>query len=143
VLLHAGAGILLAVLLIPILRKVFRECSFAEKFAWGLLAAGTVLGLVLVRVGTANRFKMWLYLHIALCAAGVLVLASAWIARRGWAGKGLAGSAASFAVATLLFAAVGAGSWWARNVAWRNAYRVVNPKMPAETMDGEGDGPNG
>jgi hypothetical protein len=143
VLLHASAGILLAVLLIPILRAVFRDCSVAEKFGWVLLTVGTVLGLVLIKIGTPNRFKMWLYLHIALCAAGVLLLASAWIARRGWLGKGFAASAASFAVVALFFAGVSAGAWWTRTIAWKNAYRVVNPKMPAETMDGEGDGPNG
>jgi tetratricopeptide (TPR) repeat protein len=143
VLLHAGAGILLAVLLIPILRSVFRECSDGEKFGWVLLTAGTILGLALIKMGTANRFKTWLYLHIALCAAGVLLLASAWIARRGWLGKGFAGAAASFAVVALLFTGASAGAWWTRTVVWKNAYRVVNPKMPAETMDGEGDGPNG
>jgi tetratricopeptide (TPR) repeat protein len=143
VLLHAGAGIVLAVLLIPILRTVFRDCSFAEKCGWMLLAAGTILGLALIKIGTPNRFKMWLYLHIALCAAGVLILASAWVARRGWLGKSLVGAAASFAAMALVVAGIAAGSWWTRTVAWKDAYRVVNPKMPAETMDGEGDGPNG
>jgi len=143
VLLHAGSGILLAVLLIPILRAVFRERSVGEKFGWVLLTAGTILGLALIKIGTPNRFKTWLYLHIALCAAGVLLLASAWIARRGWLGKGFAGTAASFAVVALLFAGASTGAWWTRTLAWKNAYRVVNPKMPAETMDGEGDGPNG
>ncbi|HET8967549.1 MAG TPA: multiheme c-type cytochrome, partial [Candidatus Acidoferrum sp.] len=143
VLLHAGAGILLAVLLIPILRVVFRERSVGEKFGWVLLVAGTILGIALIKIGTPNRFKTWLYLHIGLCVAGVLLLASAWLARRGWLGKGFAGAAASFAVVALLFAGFSASAWWTRNIAWKNAYRVVNPKMPAETMDGEGDGPNG
>ena len=143
VLLHTGAGILLAILLIPILRVVFRECSFVEKVAWVLFAAGALLGLVLIKIGTPNRFKTWLYFHIALCAVGVLVLATAWVVRRGWFGKGFAGAAAAFATVALLFAAIAAGSYWARNIAWKNAYRVVNPKMPAPTMDGEGDGPNG
>lgn len=143
VLLHTGAGILLAVLLIPILRSVLRKCTFAEKAAWLLLSAGTILGLVLIKIGTPNRFKTWLYLHIALCTAGVLLLASAWIARRGWLGKGFAGAGASFAAVALVLTVLGAGSWWVRNIAWKTAYRVVNPKMPAETMDGEGDGPGG
>src|SRR5215510_14252334 len=94
VLLHAGAGILLAVLLVPILRAVFSGFSLAEKFAWLLLGAGTLLGLVLIKIGTPNRFKAWLYLHIAFCAAGVLLLAANWVAQRGWVGKGFAGAAA-------------------------------------------------
>src|SRR5579863_1219724 len=142
VLLHVGVGVLLAVLLIPILRVVFREGSFAERGGWVLLTAGTLLGLALIKIGTPNRLKVWLYLHIALCAAGVL-LGSTWVARRGWFGKGLAGAVASFAILALAMASVAAGSWWMRTAAWKNAYRVVNPKMPAETMDGEGDGPNG
>jgi len=143
VLLHIGAGILLAALLGPILRTVFRESSLGEKLGWLLLAGGGTLGLVLIKIGTANRFKTWLYLHIALCTAGVLLLASARVARRGWLGKGVAGAAASFAAVVLFVSAVGAGSWWVRTVAWKNAHRVVNPKMPAETMDDEGDGASG
>src|SRR6266567_8028818 len=74
VLLHAGAGILLAILLVPILRQVFRDCSWEIRFGWLLIAAG---------------------------------------------------------------------SWWVREIAWKNSYRVTNQKMPSETMDGEGDGPSG
>src|SRR5215813_505709 len=142
-LLHAGVGILLAVLLSPILRAVFRDCGFAEKLAWTLLAAGTILGLLLIKIGTPHRFKIWLMLHIALSTAGALLLATAWLARRGWLGRGSAGAVASLAAAALLFAAVGAGAWWVRTVAWKNAYRIVNPGMPAATMEGEGDGPRG
>jgi tetratricopeptide (TPR) repeat protein len=143
VLLHAGVGIVLAVLLIPILQWAFRERSAGVRFGWVLIAVGTLLGLVLIKIGTPNRFKIWLYLHIALCAAGILVLGSAWMARRGWFGQGFRSVAASCVISALVLTAVAAGSWWTRNVAWKNNYRVVNPKMPAETMDGEGDGPNG
>jgi Flp pilus assembly protein TadD len=45
----------------------------------------------------------------------------------------------------LLTAAISAGAWWTREAAWRNsnANRISNPLMPPETMDGEGDGPQG
>src|SRR5260370_8588343 len=66
VLLHAGLGILLAILLIPILRQVFRDCSLEIRLGWLLIAAGTLLGLGLIKIGTPNRFRLWLYLHIAL-----------------------------------------------------------------------------
>src|SRR5712672_1688093 len=143
VLLHSGTGILLAVLLIPILRLVFRDCSLEIRFGWLLIAAGTLLGLALIKIGTPNRFRFWLYLHIALCVAGVLLVATSWLTRRGWLGKGFAAAVTSFAVLTLLMTGIAAGSWWARNIAWKNSNRVVNPHMPTETMDGEGDGPNG
>jgi len=143
VLLHTGAGILLAVLLIPILRQVFRDCPMEIRLGWGLIAIGALLGIALIKIGTPNRFRIWLYLHIALCAVGVLLVATAWVARRGWLGKGFAGAVTSFAVLTVLMTGIAAGSWWARNIAWNNSNRVVNPHMPTETMDGEGDGPNG
>src|SRR5258708_9071221 len=74
VLLHAGAGILLAVLLIPILRQVFRDRPIEIRFGWLLIAVGTILGLVLIRIGTPHRLRGWLYLHLALCAAGILLV---------------------------------------------------------------------
>src|SRR5580765_10639 len=84
VLLHAGAGIVLAILLFPILRDVFPNSSLEIRFAWLLVAAGTLLGLALLKIGTANRFRFWLYLHIALCAAGVLLLVRSWLAKKQW-----------------------------------------------------------
>ena len=143
VLLHAGAGILLAILLVPILRQVFRDCSWEIRFGWLLIAAGTLLGLALIKIGTPHRLRGWLYLHIVLCAVGVLFLGTSWLAKRGWFGKGFAAGAASFAVLALTLSAVAAGSWWVREIAWKDSYRVTNPKMPSETMDGEGDGPSG
>jgi Flp pilus assembly protein TadD len=143
VLLHTGAGIVLALLLLPILRQVFRDAPLEIRFGWLLIAAGTLLGLVLIKIGTPNRFHLWLYLHIALCAAGVLLVATSWLTRRSWLGQGLAGAVTSFAVLALLMTGSAAGSWWARNIAWKNSNRVVNPLMPTETMDGEGDGPGG
>jgi len=43
----------------------------------------------------------------------------------------------------LLTAGIAAGTWWYREVAWNNANRIANPRMPAASMDGEGDGPQG
>src|SRR6266478_6774897 len=143
VVLHAGAGILLAILLIPILRQVFRDCSWELRVGWLLIATGTLLGLALIKIGTPHRLRGWLYLHIVFCSVGVLFVGSSWLARRGWFGKGFAAGAASFAALALTLAAVAAGSWWVREIAWKNSYRVTNPKMPSETMDGEGDGPSG
>jgi TolA-binding protein len=143
VLLHAGAGIVLSVLLIPILRQVFRDSPLVVRFGWLLIAAGALLGLVLIRIGTPHRFRLWLLLHIALSALGVLLVGTSWLARRGWFGEGFAAAAASFALSTLLLAAITAGSWWTRNATWKNANQVSNPKLTTESMDGEGDGPSG
>src|SRR6267154_3405513 len=58
VLLHTGAGILLAVLLIPILRQVFRDCPLEIRFGWLLIAAGTLLGLVLIKIGDRKSTRL-------------------------------------------------------------------------------------
>jgi Flp pilus assembly protein TadD len=143
VLLHAGAGILLVILLIPILRQVFANCPIEIRFAWLLVALGAILGLALIKIGTPHRLRGWLFLHIALCTVGALLLATSWLARRGSFGQGFGGAVASFSLCALLLAGIAAGSWWTREVAWKNKHRVVNPKMTTETMDGEGDGPSG
>jgi tetratricopeptide (TPR) repeat protein len=143
VLLHTVAGIVFSILLIPILLAIFRNDRWPSRLGWLFLTAGTILGLLLLKIGTAHRFRTWLLLHISFCAIGVLILASAWISRREWFGKGLAAAAASFAFATVLLAAISAGSWYAREAVWKNSYRVENPKLTSETMDGEGDGPSG
>src|ERR1041384_1840035 len=57
---------LLAIALIPILRQLFRDCSLEIRLGWLLIAGGTLLGLILIKIGTPSRFRTWLYLHIAL-----------------------------------------------------------------------------
>jgi Flp pilus assembly protein TadD len=143
VLLHVGVGIVLAVWLIPILRQAFRDCPLEIRCGWVLISAGTLVGLALIKIGTPHRFRAWLYLHITFCAIGVLLVGTHWLAEHGWFGKGSRGRATSFLVLALVMGGIAAGSWWTRSVPWKNNYRVVNPRMPAETMDGEGDGPNG
>src|SRR5258708_26387232 len=88
VLLHAGTGVLLAILLIPILRHIFRDSPLEIRFGWLLITAGTFLGLVLLKIGTPNRFRVCLILHISICAAGVLLIGTSWLARHGSIGTG-------------------------------------------------------
>jgi Flp pilus assembly protein TadD len=140
---HAAAGIALAVLLLFYFARVLRNESLLSKLGWVSLAAGTILGLVLVKIGTPLHLRAWLYAHIALCVFGVLLLATSWLASRGWLGEGVARRALGFVALALLTAAVAAGTWWTREVKWKNANRITNPVMPPETMNGEGDGPQG
>ena len=140
---HLGAGLVLTVLIVPYFVNCWREQKFANRFGWSLLALGAILGIVLIKIGTPHRFKNWLYAHIALCAAGVFFLAWSWLGSRKWLGERSGGAALRFAVVLVAMAALSGGPWWARNVAWKNAYRIKNPPLSTETMDGEGDGPNG
>lgn len=143
ILFHLAAGLVLSVLLIPFAARWWRESGLLNRLGWSLLSLGAIIGLVLVKIGTPHRFNKWLYLHIALCAVGVLFLLVSWLGSRKWFGAGATAGILRFALALVVLVALAAGSWWARNIAWKNAYRVKNPAMPTATMDGEGDGPGG
>jgi tetratricopeptide (TPR) repeat protein len=140
---HLGAGLALTILLVPYFLRVWREDALANRVGWSLLAAGAILGIVLIKIGTPHRFKNWLYAHIALCVAGVFVLTLKWLSARKWLGEGAGAALMRAAVVMVAMAAASAGAWWGRNVAWKNSNRVKNPALSTETMDGEGDGPNG
>jgi tetratricopeptide (TPR) repeat protein len=143
VLFHVVAGALLTILLLPFLLKLLRTETLLARAGWVLMAAGTVLGVALVFLGTPNRLKAWLYAHIALCCVGALLLAASWLASRGWLGAGLAQQAVRFAALVVVAAAIAGGAWYSREITWRNYNRIVNPLMPPASMDGEGDGPQG
>ena len=143
VLFHVAVGILLTVLLLPFLFRLLRVDAPLARVGWAFLAAGAVLGIALIFVGTLNRLKPWLYAHISLCIVGSLFVATAWMASRGWLGTTASQRVFRFAGLVLATAAIAAGAWGLREVAWRNANRIVNPQMPAASMDGEGDGPQG
>src|SRR5215468_4188791 len=140
---HLVAGLVLTVSMVPYFASCWREQKFANRLGWSLLALGAILGIVLIKVGTPHRLKQWLYAHIALCVAGVFFLALSWAGSRKWFGVGAGAPVLRFATVLILFAVVSAGAWWTRSIAWKNAYRIKNPPLSTETMDGEGDGPGG
>ncbi len=140
-LLHVAIGIVVAILLLVFAGRLLREESLLARLGWISLALGTILGLVLIKIGTPLRLKTWLYAHIALCVVGALFLATSWLISKGWLGDGFVRRGLGFAALALLTAGIAAGTWWTRTIVWKNANRISNPHMPAETMDGEGDGP--
>jgi Flp pilus assembly protein TadD len=143
VLFHAAVGILLTALLLPFLLRLLRTDAPLARLGWLLLAAGAVLGIILIFIGTLNRLKPWLYAHIALCVAGSLFVVTDWLASRGWLGTTTTQRVLRFAGLVLATAAISGGAWASREIAWRNTNRIVNPQMPAASMNGEGDGPQG
>src|SRR6266478_510351 len=143
VLFHLAVGILLTVLVLPFLLRLLRVDAPLALVGWVLLAVGAVLGVVLIFIGTLSRLKPWLYAHIALCVVGSLFVLTAWLASRSWLGTTTAQRVFRFAGLVLATAAIAAGAWWSREIPWRNTNRIVNPQMPAASMDGEGDGPQG
>src|SRR5258708_36737830 len=104
VLLHALAGLVATVWLALLLTRLLRNGTIVSRLGWGLVAGGAILGLVLIRIGTAGSEWNWLYLHIALSLAGVGLLLSDWAGRRGWLTTG-----SDAAVRALIFLAVLAG----------------------------------
>jgi tetratricopeptide (TPR) repeat protein len=143
VLFHLAAGLLLMILLVPFLLRVLRTSGFAARIGWTLLAAGALLGIALIYTGAANHMKPLLYTHIFVCGTGVLFLAGAWLASRGWLGVGAAQMVLRSVALVLATAAIAYGTWWTRNVAWNAAYRISNPEISPATMNDEGDGPRG
>ncbi|MGB7730222.1 MAG: tetratricopeptide repeat protein [Candidatus Acidiferrum sp.] len=143
VLLHTGLGVLLALGLVVYLFRGIGKDQWLARIAWVLMAAGAVLGVALIYLGTSHRMNEWLYAHIALCSVGTVLLAAAWMKERGWLGASALQRVAGFGAVVLAAAGIAAGAWWVRNVAWNNAYRVNNPAVSPPTMDNEGDGPQG
>jgi Tfp pilus assembly protein PilF len=143
VLLHTGLGVLATLGILFFLFRDLGKEPWLARFGWLFLLAGGALGIVLIKIGTPHRLKIWLYTHIALCILGVLFLASSWLAARGWLNTGVPQQSLRFAAIALLIASICAGAWWTRTIAWKNAYRVSNPSIAPATMDQEGDGPNG
>ena len=143
VLLHAGAGIVLAILLFPILRDVFREIFSRNSLC---LAARRCRNAAWPRAAENRYCQPVSFLALpAHCALRRWRFAPRQVLARqkAMARSRFCRDTHSFVVAAIVLAGVGAGSWWTRNIVWKNSYRVENPKMTSETMDGEGAGPNG
>src|SRR5437879_3150272 len=140
---HFVLVIILALLLFFVAVPLLRRDFLLARLGWTSLAAGALLGIVLIKIGTPLRLKAWLYAHIALCLLGTLFLLTSWLDSKGWLGGDLLHRASGFATVTLLIVVTAAGAWWTREVAWKNANRISNPLMPPETMDSEGDGSQG
>jgi Flp pilus assembly protein TadD len=148
VLLHALGGVLVAILLVPALSRLLRSGTLASRGAWLLIAAGAVSGLILIKTGTPRAEWNKLYFHIVVSLMGVGLLIAGW-----WANRGLRSSEhqaaprkgtafVRIAICLALLAGIGYG---ARNIrqSWQTRGRIENPLMPPDSMNGEGDGPNG
>src|SRR5437763_2316454 len=143
---HAAGGVLATILLIPKLFRLLRSGSFAAKAGWSLIAAGALLGIVLIKTGTPRSEWNKLYFHIILSLAGLgLLVADRWSRRRRWesgAGSKIVAGAVQVAVCLTVLAVLGYGARYVRE-SWQARNRIQIPTMPPDTMNGEGDGPEG
>src|SRR5881275_2317696 len=144
-LLHVAVGVLAFLLLLAFLVPLVWNGTILARLGWILLAAGSALGIVLIKIGTPHHLWNWLYAHIVLCLLGVLLLASSWLHSKGWLGQTNVIRALRFALLAILTFTISAGMWWRREIDWRDARanRIVNPLMPPDSMDHEGDGASG
>ncbi len=142
VLLHALGGVFAAILLIPAFLRLLRTGSIVSRIGWLLFAAGAILGLILIKTGTPRSEWNRLYLHIVISAAGVGLLLASWLGSRGWLGAGAGSVALRTALCLLAVAGIGYGARYVRE-SWHAHGRIQNPTMPPDTMNGEGDGPEG
>ena len=143
VLLHAAVGAIAALLLMVFLYRRLREASLASRLGWILVAAGAILGLILIKTGTLRTEWNLLYVHILLSLAGAGVLFAEWAGRHGWSSHGIGGSVVRCSICLLLLAGLGFGSRYLRESRWRSHSHIQNPLMPPAGMNDEGDGPSG
>ncbi len=142
VLLHTLAGVIAAILLIPALIRLLRQGTFLVRSGWLLVAAGAVLGIILIKTGTPRAEWNLLYLHIVISLAGVALLIAEYMGRRGWLSASAATAILRTAICVVVIAAVGYGAHYLRD-RWQTRARIQNPTMPPDNMNGEGDGPQG
>jgi tetratricopeptide (TPR) repeat protein len=136
VLAHAGFGVLFTLLGIRYLPRSFKE-SFVCKIGANLLAAGAVIGVALIFLGTSRPMWYTLIAHIAVCALAVVLLAAWWFDKRQTLRM-----APALAGVLVVAAVISAGAWYARE-SWSKNYLIHNPKMAPLSMDNEGDGSDG
>src|ERR1051326_6222891 len=84
VLLHAGLGVIASGFLIPKFLAVVRTKSFSKDISWLVFAAGAILGLVLLFIGTIRSHWNWMYAHVVLSFAAVALLLVKWMGTKGW-----------------------------------------------------------
>jgi len=143
VLLHAAVGVVAAVFLVPKMLAVVRARSFYRDLGWLVLAAGAILGVILLFIGTIRSHWTWMYMHVAVSFAAVALLHVKWMGTRGWQPRSRSLSLATTALCLALAVGAAYGGWNLRQGIWSRAYKFSNPASPPASMNEEGDGPEG
>jgi tetratricopeptide (TPR) repeat protein len=143
VILHVLGGAALLLLLVFMLRNIFRSAPPAKKIGWLLLTLGGILGVALIFTGTRRNEWPLLYAHIAACVAGAALVAACWAGRRGFLAGSRSAGLARWALSLASAAALFAGANWLRTVPWERSHQIENPAIAPVSMDNEGDGPSG
>src|SRR6266851_6036468 len=143
VLLHAAVGLVATVYLAILLLRLLRQGSILARLGWLLITSAGILGVVLIKAGTSRPEWNWVYLHIALALAGSGLLVADWAGGRGWMTAASARAISRYAICFLAIAGLSTAAWYTRNSRWQSHARIQNPSDAPETMNDEGDGPQG
>jgi cytochrome c-type biogenesis protein CcmH/NrfG len=139
VLAHVGAGLLLTLALVHGFATGFGARRPMARIGWVFLASGAAMGLVLLVTGALRPYQNYVLLHIGLSLAGAVLVAADLL------GQGMARrwpALLRLAALAVLAAGVSAGADRVR-ASWHDGFRILNPRLPPATMEGEGDGPGG
>ncbi len=142
VLLHALAGIVTAIVLALFLFRRVKNESLPARAGWLFVAAGAVLGVILIKTGTPRSEWKWLYFHIVISLLGVGLLIADQLGQRGWLVSNAGESVLRIAICLVVLAGIGGGARYVRE-SWQTRGHIQNPTMPPDSMNAEGDGPGG
>src|SRR5579863_4353522 len=146
VLLHAGLGLMAAISLLPFCLRHLRSCSSLAKLGWLFLTLGALFGVALIYLGATRPMFRWLYLHIALCMLGLVLLAANVVSRFLMSRSKfppLLVNAAAVVVLAFVAGGLAFSAQSLREGSWLSSHVIRNPEIAPENMNGEGDGPNG
>ncbi len=138
--LHVALGLVAWALAVRPLRAAWPGLGTGLRAGIGLLVVGGAFGVVLLVTGATRPYRWILYTHIAVVAAGTLVVLGALLrtALALPAGERTTATAAvSLALASVLLSA--AAAVWTDGQASRR-HHIVNPASPPLSMEQEGNG---
>ena len=143
VLMHVLAGAIATIYLLLFLYRLLRDGSWMARLGWLLTLGAGVLGIVLIKTGALRADWNLLYAHIVVALAGCGILFADWAGRRRWMSGSFVRAALRYAVCLAALAGLGFAGNYMRTSRWLNSARIQNPSDSPETMDQEGDGPEG
>src|SRR5271167_4250353 len=135
VLFHVGLGVVFCVAGLFLLRDALRG-PLLVKLGAVVLAAGSVLGLVLIYTGTSHVHRNLMYAHIVVSAIAVILLGAWFWSQRGIPVRNLWGITAGVVIIAVV---VSIGAIYARG-SWSKRFVIKNPPTAPLSMDSEGDG---
>jgi Flp pilus assembly protein TadD len=140
---HLALGIVFLGMAGPAIWRQLRQVHAAESAGWTLMALGGLAGAVLIFTGSRRDRWPILYSHELISLAACALLLWVWAGNRGWLAGNAAKSVLRLAACLALAAGLAWGAWWTRTVPWKRANVIHNPAIAPDSMNAEGDGPQG